>query len=396
MPAIGQFWGAFKLTAQNGQPLEPAQLQPPNHGPTGEFLLNIDEHRPASGGCFLYRIQAPGSPLGDNVQFTIALSATTNDATRFAAHGTEAFNLEAGSGRIQPIHIPPRNNIPYRIDVGAVAVVQNVSYRGTFTNSWGDSGTIAFWRPEAGERVRDVTKCGSWSEYKNWVSEAGRQNFAFRGQSNSEWQLKTSLHRSGRFDLWHYSTSALTSLQQELEGAAGTSFNRDSPADFARLLALAQHHGFPTPLLDFTFSPYVAAYFAMSGVLDKPSSERAPFVRVYALDKAFQAVASKPVVTMTSIEPTAGVLGISGLRNPRLYAQQGLFLYSNVELVEHFLTSPAYTQGATYLRAVDIPSAAAVEALTDLSYMGISPASLFPGVDGVCLKVKQQLLTGTL
>jgi hypothetical protein len=99
---------------------------------------------------------------------------------------------------------------------------------------------------------------------------------------------------------------------------------------------------------------------------------------------------------MTSIEPTAGILGISGLHNPRLYAQQGLFLYSNVELVEHFLTSASYTQGATYLRAVDIPADAAVEALTDLSYMGISPASLFPGVDGVCQKVKQQLLTGTL
>jgi hypothetical protein len=396
MPAVGQFWGKLTLTTQHGQPLQPAQLQQANQAPTGEFLLNVDDHRPSTVGCFVYRMQPPGSPLGDNAQFVISLSATANDATRFIAHGTDAFNLESGTGRIQPIPIPPRNDTPYRLDIAAVAVVQNASYQGTFGNSWGDAGTISFWRPEAGERVRDVTVCRSWSEYKNWASEAGRQNFAFRGQSNSQWQLKTSLHRSGRFDLWHYSNSALTRLQQELEGAAGAAFNRDNPADFARLIALAQHHGFPTPLLDFTFSPYVAAYFAMSGVLDKPPAERAPFVRVYALDQAFQSVASKPVVTMTSIEPTAGILGISGLHNPRLYAQQGLFLYSNVELVEHFLTSASYTQGATYLRAVDIPSDAAVEALTDLSYMGISPASLFPGVDGVCQKVKQQLLTGAL
>jgi hypothetical protein len=48
-------------------------------------------------------------------------------------------------------------------------------------------------------------------------------------------------------------------------------------------LALAQHHGVPTRLLDFTYSPYVALYFALS---NRTAQEKKKPPEVWAIDQA--------------------------------------------------------------------------------------------------------------
>ena len=52
------------------------------------------------------------------------------------------------------------------------------------------------------------------------------------------------------------------------------------PADVIEWLALLQHWGGPTRLLDFTASPYVAAYFAV-----EDAREQDGFCAVWAVDK---------------------------------------------------------------------------------------------------------------
>jgi FRG domain len=93
---------------------------------------------------------------------------------------------------------------------------------------------------------------GDW-----WHSQLGRHRsrFAYRGLQDARFELRTSLDR-------------LDGDPQRLEGPMLRAFRRYASASAVpsdsiwNWLALAQHHGLPTRLLDWSFSPLVALHFA--------------------------------------------------------------------------------------------------------------------------------------
>jgi hypothetical protein len=82
-----------------------------------------------------------------------------------------------------------------------------------------------------------------------------RSSYAFRGLSNKEYRLLTSLTRLGGpyADLEHH-------ILKNFEKYA----RLDNAAHLTQWdwLTIAQHHGLPTRLLDWTYSPFVAMHFA--------------------------------------------------------------------------------------------------------------------------------------
>lgn len=93
----------------------------------------------------------------------------------------------------------------------------------------------------------------------SWNEELGRHRspYVFRGMTDSSHTLETSIQRfvgqSGKWDLEvHLLRNFRQYARQEI----------DQPESPFHLMALAQHHGLPTRLLDWTHSPAVAAYFA--------------------------------------------------------------------------------------------------------------------------------------
>lgn len=95
----------------------------------------------------------------------------------------------------------------------------------------------------------------------SWSSdlERFRSPYAFRGLANADWPLKTSLIRLGG-DSAFLEKHLLRNFKKYAHSHV---LDRES---FWFWLTFAQHHGLPTRLLDWTYSPYVALHFATDNI----------------------------------------------------------------------------------------------------------------------------------
>jgi hypothetical protein len=244
----------------------------------------------------------------------------------------------------------------------------------------------------------------NWDEIHGYARRE-RSDWLYRGEKLASWNLQTSLERC--CDRQNVPPAKRAAVEAELFREFRRAYHqyaRHVPQSDAILewLSLMQHHGAPSRLLDFTYSIYVAAYFALE-MADGDCAVwavNAPWAKhqsVEALKRAAKPDAARleePVTegherliqSLLFAEPFVRVAcPLNPFRlNERLRLQRGAFLVPgdiSVSFMDNLEALAARDEATTVVKLV-IPADLRSQALRQLFQMNISRTSLFPGLDG--------------
>jgi len=240
------------------------------------------------------------------------------------------------------------------------------------------------------EPIRDgirVVHLDNWNCFDDYITQRmlDRRQFIWRGHASDRWLLESTLDRLlrnlGKLKHKTVRNEHLERYRYSTRGRRGV--NPPKLETENEWWALGQHFGLATPLLDFTASPYVAAYFAFYPEESDGADRRAVFgvsrisVRVgnETILEDWKGTGRAPIVEL--VEPLSD-------ENPRLVSQGGLFTRSpdGVDLESWFRQQFAGDTSTMRLVKITIPSADRELALRNLNRMNINHLSLFPDLYG--------------
>ena len=235
----------------------------------------------------------------------------------------------------------------------------------------------------------------SWVEYKKWVNSIAKANkgYYYRGQSDPNWELKTSFLRYSEktgIGIVDYLDRILKEVAKEyLLSNQKENINMKDRSEYIKFLLRLQHHGFPTPLLDWTLCPYVAAYFAFKDI-DPNLTEGNVLINIFNID-LWLIIHPQTLNFRASDWFAAPITPITDSnKNPRAINQKSVTTATNVpDLKRHLIEHGKKTENI-FLREVLLPVKERGLVMNDLNSMNIHSEAMFPDFDGFCLSMKEK------
>lgn len=245
------------------------------------------------------------------------------------------------------------------------------------------------------------THLDSWETFLPLVAKIRDNALVYRGQADARWKIESTLDRhEARYPTTPNTTGSnpkhfqcppvardihLEAFKEAVRGKRGTNPGDLSPNEW---WALAQHHGLATPLLDWTYSPFVALFFAFEdaayinwrdGQFCEPERRAVYIVPFHWISQNDTAKHPAPELFSPRREITHRLSSQCGVL---MKMPKHTDLESSVRARFPKETSTSNPHACPVLRKITIPSEGRIECLKLLNKMNINRMSLFADLDG--------------
>ncbi|HUK17182.1 MAG TPA: FRG domain-containing protein [Bryobacteraceae bacterium] len=243
-----------------------------------------------------------------------------------------------------------------------------------------------------------VFQLESWEAFLKLVTQPPYSHWAFRGERDERWPLYSSLSRY--LQNFGVARAAWPSQEERILRIFKRKAHHFLPKapewdDDFQWLALMQHHGAPTRLIDFTWSPYVAAFFALERTLADGV--------VWAMNPARidSSRAPQPVRMDPRLKGNFRRYFLKGNQrfiwmgephtmNQRLIAQSGTFAVPGaIDVPVEEIVSQSDPENV--LAKIILRNAVRETGMRELYRMNITYATLFPDLDGLAKSMGYEL-----
>jgi hypothetical protein len=254
------------------------------------------------------------------------------------------------------------------------------------------SGSVQLLKSHASEptEYKPLPEITNWTTFKNYVITLEPRRYIFRGQRELL-RLRTGFHRTDRADLVRFLNQDIQILYRHLSQWTTHIFNVNLPDQNGAFLNLAQHHGYPTPLLDWTYSPFVGAFFAYRRVKNSEAAraKKDKKVRIFIFNQKLWRDTFPQFAQLTWCRPHFSIMEFIAMDNERLIPQQSISSVTNVDDIETYIRL-LESEERRFLQIVDLPLKERPHVVQELSMMGITAGSLFPGFGGACEELRER------
>jgi hypothetical protein len=279
-----------------------------------------------------------------------------------------------------------------------------VFYRTIKIGSYFPFATFDFTSLEMHENTYSTLKFDNWNDYKDFVDDLS-ENWVFRGQSNTQWELENAIERT---DFIHLYRGIEIDFLAEFQRGARNYLNKDeTPEYLIEWLALMQHHGAPTRLLDFSRSPFIGAYFAFEELVNADNSNVAVWaINVQALKE--HALRELKKTYSSELEESNNIIDeklfkkiffdnncslifpVEPFRMNRRYSLQQSTFVSTGNSHDPFMKQLYFLKNSINQAVIkiELPGRLQKQVLRNLQRMNLNRASLFPDLDGYALSLK--------